>query len=43
MESTSAYWRPVYNLLEGQLTVSVANAYHITSLLGRKTDVKDAQ
>jgi transposase len=29
MESTSAYWRPIYNLLEGHLTVLVANAHHI--------------
>jgi transposase len=29
MESTSAYWRPIYNLLEGHLTVLVANAAHV--------------
>jgi len=43
MESTSAYWRPVYNLLEGHLTVLVANAYHIKAVPGRKTDVRDAE
>ncbi len=43
MESTSAYWRPVYNLLEGQFVVLVANAYHIKAVPGRKTDVKDAE
>ncbi len=43
MESTSSYWRPVYNLLEGQLVVLVANAYHIRDVPGRKTDVKDAE
>ncbi len=43
MESTSSYWRPVYNLLEGQLVVLVANAYHIRNVPGRKTDVKDAE
>ena len=43
MESTSSYWRPVYNLLEGQLVLLVANAYHIKAVPGRKTDVKDAE
>jgi transposase len=43
MESTSAYWRPIYNLLEGQFAVLVANAYHIKAVPGRKTDVKDAE
>ena len=43
MESTSSYWRPVYNLLEGQFELLVANAYHIKTVPGRKTDVKDAE
>ena len=43
MESTSSYWRPVYNLLEGQLALLVANAYHIKAVPGRKTDVRDAE
>jgi transposase len=43
MESTSCYWRPVYNLLEGQFELVVANAYHIKAVPGRKTDVKDAE
>ena len=43
MESTSAYWRPIYNLLEDHLTVLVANAYHIKAVPGRKTDVRDAE
>ncbi len=43
MESTSMYWRPLYNLLEGQFVVLVANAYHIKQVPGRKTDVKDAE
>jgi hypothetical protein len=28
MESTGSYWRPVFNLLEGQCEVLVVNAYH---------------
>ncbi len=43
MESTSSYWRPVYNLLEGQLALVVANAYHVKAVPGRKTDVKDRE
>jgi len=43
LESTSSYWRPVYNLLEGHFEILVANAYHIKTVPGRKTDVKDAE
>jgi transposase len=42
MESTGVYWKPIYNLLEDQLTVIVANAEHIKQVPGRKTDVSDA-
>ena len=43
MESTSSYWRPVYNLLEGHFELLVGNAYHMKTVPGRKTDVKDAE
>jgi transposase len=43
MESTGEFWKPVYNLLEGNLTVLVVNAQHIKHVSGRKTDVKDAE
>jgi transposase len=43
MESTGSYWRPVYNLLEGQFTLLVGNAQHMKTVPGRKTDVKDAE
>jgi transposase len=43
MESTGEFWKPVYNLLEGQLKVAVVNAQHIKHVPGRKTDVKDAE
>jgi transposase len=42
-ESTGSYWRPVSNLLEGQFTILVGNAYHRKTVPGRKTDVKDAE
>ncbi len=43
IESTGVYWRPVYNLLEGFITVVLANARHVKAVPGRKTDVKDCE
>src|SRR5262249_11748502 len=43
MESTSSYWRPIYNLLEGRFVVWVANAFHIKAGSGRENDVRDAE
>ena len=43
MESTGVYWKPIYNILEGQFEVLVVNAHHLKAVPGRKTDVKDAQ
>ncbi|MBN1681144.1 MAG: IS110 family transposase [Anaerolineae bacterium] len=43
MESTGVYWKPVYNVLESECEVLLANARHIKFVPGRKTDVKDAQ
>jgi transposase len=37
------YWKPVFNLLEGNFEVLVVNAQHIKAVPGRKTDVKDAE
>jgi transposase len=42
MESTGVYWKPVFNLLDGQFAVIVVNAERIKALRGRKTDVADA-
>lgn len=43
MESTASYWKPLYNILEGSgMKVIVANAQHIKTVPGRKTDVSDA-
>ena len=42
MESTGVYWRPVWNLLEGQFQLLLANATHVKNVPGRKTDVKDS-
>lgn len=43
MESTGVFWKPLYNLLEGQLEVWVVNAAHMKAVPGRKTDCKDAE
>jgi transposase len=43
LESTGVYWKPIFNMLEGNFTVWVLNAQHVKNLPGRKTDVKDAE
>lgn len=43
MESTGVFWKPIYNLMEDDLTLVLANPWHIKALPGRKTDVKDAE
>lgn len=43
MEGTGVYWKPVYNILEGDFEVTVLNAAHLKKLPGRKTDVQDAE
>lgn len=42
MESTGVYWKPVYNVLEGNFILLLVNAQHIKAVPGRKTDVKDS-
>ena len=44
MESTSSYWKPLYNIFElSGLDVIVANARDIKNVPGRKTDIGDAE
>jgi transposase len=47
MESTGAYWWPVYQALREVggpgLVIEVVNAAHVKAVPGRKTDVKDSQ
>lgn len=43
IESTGEYWKPVFNLLEGNFEVILVNAKHVKQVPGRKTDVKDAE
>ncbi len=43
MESTSVYWRPVHNIIEGHLDVVLVNARHMKNVPGRKTDTEDSK
>jgi transposase len=44
LESTGVYWRPVFNLLEGDgRTLILINPQHMRAVPGRKTDLKDAE
>ena len=43
MESTGVYWKPVWNLLEGQFELLLVNAQHIKQVPGRKTDIRDCE
>ena len=42
MEATGSFWKPIFNLLDGQGEIQVGNAAHIKQVPGRKTDVRDA-
>jgi transposase len=41
VESTGVYWKPIFNFLEGQVEVVLANAAHLKNVPGRKTDTAD--
>ena len=43
MESTGVYWRPVHNILEGEVEVILVNARHIKNVPGCKTDIEDSR
>lgn len=42
MESTGVYWKPVWHLLEGEFSLTLANAATVRNVPGRKSDVSDA-
>jgi transposase len=42
MEATGVYWKPVWHILEGSVTLVLANASHIRNIPGRKSDKNDA-
>ncbi len=44
MESTSVYWIPVHQILEGRgMEVYLVNAHYLKNVPGRKSDVSDCQ
>jgi transposase len=43
MEATGVYWKPVFNILEGAVDVTLVNARHVKAVKGRKTDVRDCE
>jgi len=43
MESTGEFWKPVFNVLEGNFEVLLVNAQHVSKVPGRKTDQSDAE
>ncbi len=43
VESTGIYWKPIFNVFEGDFDVVLVNAQHVKNVPGRKTDVKDSE
>jgi transposase len=43
MESTGVYWKPIWNVLEGEFELCLVNAQHVKNVPGRKTDLKDCE
>lgn len=43
MESTGVYWKPIFNILESDFPVSIANPQYIKKIPGKKTDVSDSE
>jgi hypothetical protein len=42
MEATGVYWKPVWHILDGRFGLILANAAHVKTVPGRKSDVNDA-
>lgn len=42
MEATGVYWKPVWHVLEGSVSLLLGNAAHLRNVPGRKSDVNDA-
>ena len=43
MESTGKYWVPVFNLLENEINVTIANPKWVKAVKGNKDDTKDSK
>ena len=43
MESTGVYWKPIFNILEDEFSIVLANPQHLKKVPGKKSDVSDSQ
>jgi transposase len=43
MESTGVYWKPIFNILEDQFPIVLANPQYLKKVPGKKSDVKDCE
>lgn len=43
MESTGVYWKPIFNIMEDDFDVVLANPIHLKALSQNKTDLKDSK
>jgi len=43
MESTGVYWKPIFNILEDEFPVVLANPQYLKKVPGNKSDVKDSK
>jgi transposase len=43
LEATGVYWKPVWNVLEGEVDLLLVNPQHLKSIPGKKTDFKDGE
>jgi transposase len=43
MESTGVYWKPIFNILEDEFRVVLANPQYLKKVPGKKSDVKDSE
>ncbi|MBD2845324.1 transposase [Paenibacillus sp. IB182496] len=43
MESTGVFWKPIWNILEGSCTLTLANPARIKNVPGKETDYIDAE
>jgi transposase len=43
MESTGVYWKPIFNVMEGDFTIVLANAQRLKAIPRKKTDIMDCK
>lgn len=43
VESTGIYWKPIFNIFDGEFEVILVNAQHVKNVPGKKTDIKDSE